>query len=436
MAVPLGQVTARFPLKLAFLFQPKRFKVLYGGRAGIKSWNIAQALLVQGSNKKLRILCTRATQQSIADSVHALLCDWIRRLGLTHFYRIQLNTIIGANGTQFIFAGLKEIDSIKSLEGVDICWVEEAQNVPKKSWEKLIPTIRKPGSEIWVSFNPELETDDTYIRFVLNTPSNAIVARTTYRDNPWFEETSLRPDMEDLRERDYQAYLNVWEGETKSTVEGAVYHDEMLLLEKAGRITDVAVDRLRPVDTFWDLGFADRMAIWFAQPLETGQIRVVDYLESKGKALEWYLIQIQQRGYLMGTDWLPHDGVDAIIHHRLSGDRSRSPEQLMRAAGRNVRVAAKLHVNSGINAVRTILPNCYIDRDRCSDGLRALRSYQWGPPSAGGLERREPLHDWASHGADAFRTLAVCVRYPQATLAPTPTRPSRRNKSGTGWMGM
>jgi phage terminase large subunit len=257
------------------------------------------------------------------------------------------------------------------------------------------------------------------------------------RDNPWFGETSLRADMEELYKRDYQAYLHVWEGYPKSAVEGAVYHDEMIRLEAAGQITDVAVDRLRPVDTFWDLGFGDANAIWMAQAMPTGQVRVVDYLQNRGKAIEWYLIQLQNRGYLYGTDWLPHDGVDAIIHRRLSGDPSRSVEQLMRTAGRNVRISPKLHRNTGINAVRSILPNCWIDRTKCNDGLRALRSYQWGPVSAGGQERREPLHDWASHGADAFRTMAVCVKYPDAPVVqPTSSYQQSNRKGGARWMGL
>jgi phage terminase large subunit len=128
--------------------------------------------------------------QSIRESVHQLLEDQITRLGLQAFYEVQKAEIIGLNGTSFTFHGLRDqsVHNIKSLEGADILWVEEAQNVSKKSWRTVIPTIRKPGSEIWISFNPELETDDTYQRFVVNPPPNAVVVKTSFRDNPALSE--------------------------------------------------------------------------------------------------------------------------------------------------------------------------------------------------------------------------------------------------------
>jgi phage terminase large subunit len=150
---------AQFPAKLQFLFHPQRYKVLYGGRGGAKSWGIARALLIQGTQRPLRILCARETQRSIGDSVHKLLSDQIEALGLGAFYAVQKSTILGANGTEFIFAGIRQnVSNIKSYEACDICWVEEAQTVSKSSWDVLIPTIRKTDSEIWVSFNPDLET--------------------------------------------------------------------------------------------------------------------------------------------------------------------------------------------------------------------------------------------------------------------------------------
>src|SRR6185437_15618646 len=160
------QIEANFPEKLSYLFKPKRYKVAYGGRGGAKSWGFARALLILGAQKPLRILCTRETQKSIGDSVHKLLDDQIKLLGLEKFYEVQKSAIIGANGTEFIFAGIRQnVHNLKSYEACDICWVEEAQTVSKSSWDVLVPTIRKEGSEIWVSFNPDLETDETYQRF-------------------------------------------------------------------------------------------------------------------------------------------------------------------------------------------------------------------------------------------------------------------------------
>ena len=408
---------APIPEKLEFLInRGARFKSPWGGRAGLKSWSCARAALIIGRNHPIRVGCAREIQSSIRDSVHQLLRDQIALLGMDGWWNVTDNSITGPNGTSFAFVGLRHnVQSIKSMEGVDVFWIEEAQSVSQESWDTVEPTIfRKRGAEIWASWNPMLETDPTYKKFIVNPPPDAIVVKTSWRDNPWLPD-DLRVQMEHLKATDPAAYAHVWEGECRSSVEGAVYGEELREAEKQGRITSVAVDRTRAVDTFWDLGYGDSTAIWLAQALESGQIRVVDYLENRGKTLEWYVIQLQQKGYVYGTDYLPHDGVDALLHTRLGGgDRSRSPEQLLRAAGRNVRIVPKMHVASGINAMRTILPNCWFDRERCADGLMALRHYQWGPASVAGIERREPLHDWSSHAADAARTMAVSIRYPEA----------------------
>ena len=196
MAARVVNVDIEFPEKLLFLFEPHPYKVLYGGRDGVKSWSAAQALILQGAQRPLRILCARETQQSIRESVHQLLSEQIVRLGLSEFYEVLQSTIRqrnvkdGQRGTEFIFVGLQNlsITQIKSFESIDICWVEEAQVVSKRSWSILLPTIRKPGSEIWITFNPDLATDDTYLRWVVNPPPGAIVIRTNWRDNNWLSD--------------------------------------------------------------------------------------------------------------------------------------------------------------------------------------------------------------------------------------------------------
>ena len=161
-------IEAWFPEKLRFLFSPARYKVVRGGRGPGKSWGFARALLIMGAKRPLRVLCTREVQKSIAQSVHQLLRDQIEALGLSGQYEVLTTEIRGKNGTQFFFSGLSDqtAESLKSFEGVDVCWCEEAQAISKRSWDILIPTIRKDGSEIWVSFNPQLESDETYRRFV------------------------------------------------------------------------------------------------------------------------------------------------------------------------------------------------------------------------------------------------------------------------------
>ena len=181
----------KFAPKFKPLFKPIRYKVFRGGRGGAKSWGIARALVIMAASKKLRILCTREVQNSIKDSVHKLLKDQIEMLGLNPWFRITNEMITTTCGSEFLFKGLRfDPLGIKSTEGVDICWVEEAQSVSADSWDILIPTIRKEGSEIWVSFNPGEETDPTYQRFVVNPPDNCVTVEVNYYDNPYLPDSS------------------------------------------------------------------------------------------------------------------------------------------------------------------------------------------------------------------------------------------------------
>lgn len=212
------------------LFKKQRYKVYYGGRGGGKSWGISIALLILAAQTKLRILCTREVQNSIRDSVHKLLSDCISKFKLDSFYRITREGIYGANGTEFLFHGLKHsVQTIKSLEGVDICWVEEAQRISNESWEVLIPTIRKTDSEIWLSFNPNLETDPTYSRF-LNEPirKNQLTVKVSYKDNLYFSD-ELKKEMEYQKEIDYNDYLHIWEGECKTSTEAQIFKNKYVV---------------------------------------------------------------------------------------------------------------------------------------------------------------------------------------------------------------
>lgn len=411
-AVAIKQPRIQFPRKLAGLAKPYRYKVLYGGRGGTKSWGLARQLLINCANRPLRVLCARETMKSLRDSVYKLLCDQIVEMRLRGF-TILATVIKHRNGSEINFAGLKHnIDNIKSLESYDIVWVEEAQTTSKESWKKLIPTIRKRGSEIWVSFNPELETDDTHQRFIVNTPPNTLLVKISWRDNCWLT-PELDVERRHLKRTDPTDYEHVWEGECRSSITGAIYENEIKLATAEGRICSVPVDRTKPIDTFWDLGYEDKCVIWFVQNYG-GWYNFVDYLEDSGRTIEWYLIQLQQRavacGYIYRQHWLPHDGVDGIIHKKLTGDPSKSIELIMRNMNYPVRVTPKLLVHVGINAARTIFPQCRFDADRCYEGLRALRMYQWGPVPKSGIQRREPLHDAASHGADGFRGAAVTLK--------------------------
>ena len=411
--------TVQFPEKLAFLFEPHQYKILFGGRDGVKSWSVAQALLVLGSQKPLRILCARETMDSIRESVHQLLTDQIVRLGLEAFYTPLQSEIRGKNGTEFVFAGLRKqtVSSIKSYEAIDICWIEEASVVSRRSLTILLPTIRKPGSEIWLTLNPDLETDAVYQDFIINPPKGAVVVKTSYHDNNWLSEES-KQKIATLKERDYDTFHHVYEGATRSTVEGAIYKAEIQKAETEGRIRSVPYDGMLPVDTFWDLGYADRVAIWAAQrtPFE---IKVLRYFEGDHQAIDYYLREIQTWGYVLGTCFLPWDGGS------ISLGTGKSIEELMRAKGFKTRVNRQLSVADGINATRTLFPQLYFDANNCADGLQYLRRYQWGPVTQLGVARREPLHDDASHPADALRTLAVGIKEPEREKVIPQSRPQR-----------
>lgn len=390
----------QFPEKLKPLFQPKRYKVLYGGRGAAKSWGIARALLILGAGKPLRILCAREVQKTISDSVHRLLVDQIESMGLQGFYRITETSIRGKNGTEFAFAGIRNqsIANLKSYEGFDICWVEEAQVVTKKSWATLIPTIRKEASEIWISFNPELDTDETYDRFVTNAPDNAIVIFLTYADNPWFP-TVLEEERLHLKLKDPESYETVWEGKCRPAVEGAIYRKELEAMTRDKRFRAVPYDPLLKVHAVWDLGWNDLTSIIMVQRVG-GELRVIDFYEDSHRTLPDYIQDLKERRYNWGTDYLPHDGDSGRLE-----SSGLSARDILIKLGRSVRIIPRGDVEAGIKAARVIFQRCYFDRDRTGALVGHLKRYRRQINQSTG-ESMGPLHDEHSHACDAFRYLA------------------------------
>jgi phage terminase large subunit len=392
--------TIEVPKAFRDLYKPSRYKVYWGGRGGAKSWAFAQALLVQGVQQPLRILCTREYQGSIQDSVHALLRDQISRLGLESFYTTTATSIRGLNGTEFSFLGIKhDPQKIKSTEGVDRCWVEEADKVSEESWRLLIPTIRKAGSEIWVSFNPSLKTDPTYQRFIVYPPKGALVKKVSWRDNPWFSK-ELIDEMEHDKERDYDEYLHIWEGELKSFSDGSIYEQQIKQAKKDGRITTVPIESVE-THTFWDLGRNDHTAIWFMQHIGL-QYRMVDYYENRLVNIEHYAQVLKDKGYTYGSHYMPHD-----VEIQVLGMHSTRREMFEDLGVSPIEVVPRiLNINEGIEQVRGIFPKCWFDEQRCERGLEALAQYQYVYDDQHATHRLTPLHNWASNGADAFRMMA------------------------------
>lgn len=408
-------VLAEFPPKLEPLFdQQYDHYVIWGGRDGCKSWGVAQYLILAGTQREERILCARETQQSISESVHQLLEDTVNRLQLDRAYKVQQTSIKGPYGTEFVFAGLKHnVNQIKSFERINKIWVEEAQSVSKHSWDTVLPTIRTAGAKVYITFNPRLASDDTYQRWILNPPPKTCVIKIGWEDNLWLSEIS-RTRIEHMRATDPQGFAHIYGGECQTDVEGAIFGNEMKAALAENRITQVPYNKARPVDTAWDLGFGDLTAIWMVQAYE-GFYNFIDYIEGDGLTIADYVAKLQAKGYVYGTDWLPHDSVDTIIHQRLggSGNREMSIEMLLRQAGRKVRIAPKGFITDRINAARTVFPNCRFDAANCAKGLDALRFYQWGPTNEHGGRKRDPLHSWASHASDGFTIAALAVKAPK-----------------------
>lgn len=443
--------------------------MLWGGRGAGRSWGVARALLILGTQRAIRVLCCRELQNSITESVHKLLGDQISLLGLDGFYEIQAAKVVGRNGTSFAFEGIKNNTSkIKSYEGIDYCWVEEADKVSRASWGILIPTIRKEGrdvktgkpyqSEIWMTFNPGLATDYTYATWVLDESlapvgsdrfpepckcpvlesDSAFVVKMTWRDNEWFPEV-LKSELERDKKRDEDYYLNVWEGHPVQVLDGAIYAKELRRATSEGRIGRVPTLRQYPVDTFWDLGHGNSTCIWFAQRVAY-ETRVIGYYSANMEDIAHYLAELQKRSHLYGFHYLPHDAAAKRL-----GTKLTIQEQIAKAYPKSVKIVSKLSLEDGINAVRLLFPSCYFDERACADGLDALRHYRYKVMDSNQPERARrlslrPLHDWASDGADAFRYLAVATKEPRSGKPPMSERLRQKTSGwaeslpGLGWM--
>jgi phage terminase large subunit len=220
-----------FPKAFQFLFKRGfRYYVAYGGRGSAKSTSFCRALVMLAASKPLRILCTRQYQVSIQDSVYKLLIDSIESLGLSAYFDIGARSITSKCGSEFIFKGLAHsINEIKSLEGVDICFVEEAQSVSSASWDVLIPTIRKKGSEIWVCFNPENDEDSTYQRFVVHPPPDSIVKKVNFDDNPFFKDTALESERLHCLNTNEDDYNWIWLGQCRKISYACIFKNKFII---------------------------------------------------------------------------------------------------------------------------------------------------------------------------------------------------------------
>lgn len=307
------ELEVRFPKIFKPLENDYRYKVIYGGRGSAKSWTVARQLLIRGVNKKLRILCTRELQKSIKQSVHRLLSDQIVAMGLEGFYDVQNDKIVGINGTEFLFMGVRHnTDEIKSTEGIDICWIEEAHNMTESSWDIIEPTIRKAGSEIWIVYNTRFKFDVTHQMFVMHEPPpNSLVIFANYWDNPYFPEV-MRESMEHMKRTNYEKYLNIYCGELKKLAEGAIFGKQVAKVEKDNRGVFIPIVANAVVCTFFDIGKNDNTAIWFMQ-YAASQYRMIDYFEGRLEDVKYYAKFITQQDLVYQKHYMPHDAAAVIV---------------------------------------------------------------------------------------------------------------------------
>lgn len=404
------KLRVQWPKKAKALFTPAPYKVMHGGRGGSKSWNFVRAALALGANRSLFILCTREIQQSIDESVYKLICDQIVRMGMEHVYEPYDNEIRSKiNGTRIVFAGLKnQFNKIKSYEGIDLCIVFEATHIADPAWEALIPTIRRDppfgpfgqGSEIWVEFNPELATDNTYKRWVLEPPEGTIVIEINYWDNPWFPEISRR-QMEAARAKSEDNWRTVWAGKTRKSLVGAVFAKELeaALSDDPCRISPhIKYDKTKPVTVSFDLGRADTMSLWFFQQFGMDHAAIL-YYGNTGYEFSHYLDYIHDTKYRINRLILPADAKAKVIQARHSILRqARDDFGNERVPKPLPNIAPAVH----IQASRALFPRLFFAEGPTAEGVLGLQHYQYGVNDKTGQRTGQPLHNWASHPASSL----------------------------------
>lgn len=398
----MPELNFEFPEKLRFLFEPMRYKAARGGRGSAKSWSFARALLIQGAQQPLRNLCCREVQKSIKDSVHRLLADQVKAMRLESFYRVMDTEIRGRNGTLFVYSGLSSLttDQLKSFEGLDRVWVEEAQTTSKRSWDVLIPTIRKAGSEIWLSYNPELETDETHQRFAINPPDDCISVMVNYCDNPWFPPV-LEKERLRCKKLDPLNYDNIWEGACKPAVSGAIYYGEIAKAQEGKQICNLPYDPKLRVHVVFDMGWNDAMTISLVQRVRS-EIRIIEYLEDSHKTLDYYSAELKKKNYNWGKVFLPHDG------NTRDYKTGKSALDIMRGFGWDVDLVDNMSIEAGIKIVRMAFGQMFFDKDKTGRLIECVKRYRRVQSATTG-EFGQPLHDEYSHGADNLRYIAIAA---------------------------
>lgn len=418
-------------IDVAPVFRPlldnARYKGAHGGRGSGKSQFFADLIIGYAIRKPgFRGLCCREVQKSLKESAKRLIEQKIQAHGLGTLFDVQESVIKTPGGGLIAFAGLLDhtSESIKSYEGFDVAWIEEAQTVSEKSMNLLRPTIRAPGSEIWASWNPRHKNDaiDKMLRGD-ELPTNAVVVRANWSDNPWFPAELEQERLDCIRQQPDQ-YGHIWEGDYVTVAEGAYFARDLATARTEGRITELAPDPLMQFKAYWDIGVRDATSIWIAQ--QVGQtIKVLDYYEASGQPLGAHLEWLRMKGYGSALCILPHDGAKADAYTAVRF------EDHIRAAGFEVQTIPNQGKGAAMKRVETarrLFPRIWFDKGKCEGGLAALGWYHEKKDEARNIGLG-PEHDWSSHAADAFGLMCVAYEEPYVQA-----EPERIYAGPGGWM--
>jgi len=396
-----------FPVPRAFvpLLKPFRYKGAYGGRGGAKSHFFAEQAIARCISKTQRVACIREVQDTIKSSVKQLLVDKINNFDLNDYFDVLDTEIRGKNGSQIIFKGMQSYNAanIKSLEGFDIAWIEEAQTLSQVSLDILRPTLRKPGSEIWASWNPVYKTDPIDVFFRKSPPNNAISVCVNWQDNPYFMDTPLYVDMLNDYKRDPDTARHVWGGDYGAN-RGAILSKWVYQAEKEGRISDdICYDpEGAPIVISSDLGFRDTCAWWYWQPC-VGGVNLIYYDFDHGLDVDDWAPRIRKTLESLNIDkldkvWLPHDGKVKTFQSKRSSQERMSEE----FGWDKVDIVPSSSKSDRVEAARSFIKRCAFNKTLCEAGLDGLREWQFEYSESNGIFSKEPKHDYASHPSDAF----------------------------------
>lgn len=392
------------------LLKPSRYKGVWGGRGSGKSQffgdlMVEEHLMYPGH----RSVCIREVQKTLSESAKRLIEDKIQEYKLeAQGFRILRDRIETPGGGVIIFMGMADHnnESIKSLEGFDRAWFEEAQTASNRSLQLLRPTIRKPGSEIWFSWNPSRKVDavDVLLRGN-NLPTDCIVVKANWNDNPWLPDV-LNEERKDDQRNFPDSYDHVWEGGYITAQDGAYFAKVLTTAKLDGRISFVARDPLMTVYAFWDIGGtgakSDACSIWLCQFI--GQkINVLNYYEAQGQELSAHVQWLRDNDYQKAKMYLPHDGVKHDAVFRVTYQSALMQAGFFVEILKNAGAGA---ANQRIEAVRRVFPRIWMDKEKCAGGIESLGWYHEKKDDHRGIGLG-PDHDWSSHAADSFGALCL-----------------------------